>query len=99
VRSRFHPRCWQVRHRPQSLHTYATLLLAAGADWTYIADQMGHKNLTMLQKHYLRWKQGKPKGPGLDVMADALGFAAVVKRAVWLLKTRSTQKSNTLIRA
>jgi hypothetical protein len=34
----------------------------------------------MLQKHYLRWKQGKPKGPGLDVMADALGFAAVVKR-------------------
>jgi hypothetical protein len=35
----------------------------------------------MPQKHYLRWKQGKPKGPGLDVMADALGFAAVVKRA------------------
>jgi hypothetical protein len=35
----------------------------------------------MLQKHYLRCKQGKPKGPGLDVMADALGFAAVVKRA------------------
>jgi hypothetical protein len=54
---------------------------AAGADWTYIADQMGHTNLTMLQKHYLRWKQGKPKGPGVDVMADALGLAAVVKKA------------------
>jgi integrase len=72
-----------VTHRNfyQCRHTYATLLLAAGADWTYIADQMGHTNLTMLQKHYLRWKQGKPKGPGLDVMADALGLAAVVKKA------------------
>jgi integrase len=38
-----------VTHRSfyQCRHTYATLLLAAGADWTYIADQIGHANLMM----------------------------------------------------
>jgi integrase len=72
-----------LEHREfyQCRHTYATLLLSAGADWTYIADQLGHKNLAMLQKHYLRWKQGRPKGPALDVMADALGLANMVKKA------------------
>jgi integrase len=72
-----------LEHREfyQCRHTYATLLLSAGADWTYIADQLGHKNLAMLQKHYLRWEQGRPKGPALDVMADAPGLANMVKKA------------------
>jgi integrase len=58
----------------QCRHTYATLLLKAGADVQYIADQMGHANLTMLQKHYWKWRPGTPTGPGIDVVSDALGL-------------------------
>ncbi len=40
-----------VKHRNfyQCRHTFATLLLKGGSDVQYIADQMGHTDLTMLQ--------------------------------------------------
>jgi len=54
-----------VKHRElyQMRHTFATLLLVRGAEWRYIADQMGHTDLTMLQKHYWKWRPGSPAKP------------------------------------
>ena len=63
-----------VKHRNlyQCRHTFATLLLQGGADWRYIADQMGHVDLTMLQKHYWKWRPGSISKPSIDPIADAL---------------------------
>jgi hypothetical protein len=39
------------------------------ADRDYVADQMGHANLTMLQK----WKPGKTTKPSTNLIDAALG--------------------------
>ena len=62
--SRFSPKILKragvkLRNFYQCRHTFATLLLQGGADWRYVADQMGHVNLTMLQKHYWKWRPGR----------------------------------------
>ena len=64
----------QVKHREfyQCRHTFATLLLNSGEDVQYIADQMGHANLTMLQKHYWKWKPGRPASRRVDVVSAIL---------------------------
>jgi integrase len=65
-----------VKHREfyQCRHTFATLLLSARADWRYIADQMGHTDLTMLQKHYWKWRPGSAPKPVTDALNDALSI-------------------------
>jgi integrase len=65
-----------VRHREfyQCRHSFATMLLSAGADWRYIADQMGHSDLTMLQKHYWKWRPGSVPKPLLDPFNDVLSI-------------------------
>jgi integrase len=66
----------ELTHREfyQCRHIFATLMLKAGADWQYIGDQMGHADLSMLQKFYWKWKPGKPIGPAPDVIGRALGL-------------------------
>lgn len=46
----------KIRKRPSynTRHTYATLLLMAGANPTFVANQLGH-SLVMLNTHYARW--------------------------------------------
>ncbi len=45
-----------------------------GADWRYIADQMGHADLTMLQKHYWKWRPGSIAEPVTDPIREALSI-------------------------
>jgi integrase len=59
------------RNLYQCRHTFATLLLQGGADWRYVADQMGHVDLTMLQKHYWKWRPGSIAAPKTDPIAEA----------------------------
>ena len=68
-----------MKHREfyQCRHTFATLLLSAGADWRYIADQMGHTDLTMLQKHYWKWRPGTIPRPAIDAFTEALSIRQV----------------------
>jgi integrase len=65
-----------VKHRNfyQCRHTFATLLLKGGSDVQYIADQMGHTDLTMLQKHYWKWRPGSIVKPSADPIAEALSI-------------------------
>jgi integrase len=46
-----------VRHRGinQARHTYASQLLTRGVAERWIAKQMGHNSIAMLEKHYGRW--------------------------------------------
>lgn len=53
-----------VRYRPayQSRHTYASMLLSAGANPMYVAQQMGHKDWGMIRKVYGRWLPDHSEG-------------------------------------
>jgi integrase len=65
-----------VKHREffQCRHTFATILLQSGADWRYIADQMGHADLMMLQKHYWKWRRGSIAKPPSDLFTETLSI-------------------------
>lgn len=39
----------------QCRHTYASMLLSAGENPMWVANQMGHRNMTVLLKRYGRW--------------------------------------------
>ncbi|HVT23013.1 MAG TPA: site-specific integrase [Rhizomicrobium sp.] len=43
-------------------HTYATMALMGGVNPAYVARQLGHKDVSMLLKHYARWIDGADKG-------------------------------------
>lgn len=47
----------KIRYRKpyQTRHTFASTLLSAGENPLYVAKQMGHKDTTMLTRHYSRW--------------------------------------------
>lgn len=49
-----------VRYRCpyQTRHTYASMMLSAGEDPTYIASQLGHRDWAMIRKVYARWIPG-----------------------------------------
>ncbi|MBS0584444.1 MAG: tyrosine-type recombinase/integrase [Proteobacteria bacterium] len=53
-----------VRYRPayQTRHTFASQLLSAGIDPTYIAGQLGHRDWAMLRKTYGRWMPERSQG-------------------------------------
>jgi integrase len=64
-----------VRFRPfgQCRHTFATLMLSdQKTDLRYVADQMGHRNLEMLLKHYWTWTQGRVPKPKHDMLAGVV---------------------------
>ena len=46
-----------VRYRNpyQTRHTYASMMLSAGEDPTWLAKQMGHKDWAMIRKIYARY--------------------------------------------
>jgi integrase len=62
-----------VRYRCpyQTRHTYASMMLSAGEDPTYIAAQMGHRDWGMIRKVYARWI------PGVRADAGRRGAAAL----------------------
>src|SRR5206468_7350904 len=67
-------------------HTYASLLLAAGAPITYVSAQLGHANPTTTLRYYARWipSQGQRWVALLDRVADAVVSAAeAVSGAIW----------------
>jgi integrase len=47
----------QIRHRGanQARHTFASQLITAGINERWIAKQMGHTSIAMLEKHYGKW--------------------------------------------
>ncbi|WP_412972941.1 Arm DNA-binding domain-containing protein [Glaciecola sp. MF2-115] len=57
------PLCKQagVRYRAigQARHTYGSQLITAGMPLKWIAVQMGHKSIKMLEKHYGRWMKSE----------------------------------------
>ena len=59
----------------QTRHTYASMLLSAGEDPTYIAAQMGHRDWGMIRKVYARWI------PGVRAHAGHRGAAALAALA------------------
>jgi integrase len=66
-----------VRYRCpyQTRHTYASMMLSAGEDPTYIAAQMGHRDWAMIRKVYARWI------PGVRADAGSRGAAALAALA------------------
>lgn len=70
----------KVRYRRpyQTRHTYASMLLSAGEPPMWVANQMGHISLKMLEQRYGRWI--KDAAPDAGRLAEAL-FAAPVMDA------------------
>jgi integrase len=66
-----------VRYRCpyQTRHTYASMMLSAGEDPSYIASQMGHRDWGMIRKVYARWI------PGVRADAGSKGAAALAALA------------------
>ena len=66
----------KVRHRPpiQLRHTYASLALSAGEAPMYVAKQLGHTTLQMLDRHYGRWMRSAATDAGAKFGAAAAGF-------------------------
>lgn len=45
----------KYRSANQTRHTYASHLVSAGLPLTWVANQMGHTGIKMLEKHYAKW--------------------------------------------
>ena len=47
----------KIRHRGanQARHTFASQLITAGINGRWIAKQMGHTSIAMLEQHYGKW--------------------------------------------
>ena len=43
----------------QARHTYGSQLVTAGVNLNWIAKQMGHSTIKMLEKHYGRWMESE----------------------------------------
>jgi integrase len=59
----------KIRHRGvnQARHTYASQLITAGVAERWIAKQMGHTSIAMLEKHYARWMDSEMPNMASDV--------------------------------
>lgn len=68
----------QVRHRPpgQLRHTYASLALSAGERPFYVATQLGHTSLQMLELHYAKWMREAAVRAGKSFAEVAQIFAS-----------------------
>ena len=67
----------KVTHRiPYNLrHTYASTMISSGENLHWVANQLGHKNVTMVLKHYGRWI------PEVDPMAGSKAEELALKLA------------------
>lgn len=68
----------KVRHRApgQLRHTYASLALSAGEAPMYVAKQLGHTTLQMLDRHYGRWMRSAASEAGSKFGDVAKAFKA-----------------------
>ncbi len=67
-------------------HTFASLLLAAGAPITYVSAQLGHANPATTLRYYARWipSRGRRWVDLLDRVTDAVTSAAgAVSGGIW----------------
>ena len=66
----------KIRRRApyQSRHTYACWSLAAGANPSFIASQLGHENAEMVYRVYLAWIK-EFDGEQVDMLNQRLGYA------------------------
>ncbi len=66
-----------MKHRiPYNLrHTYASTMISSGENLHWVASQLGHKNVTMVLKHYGRWI------PEVDPMAGSKAEELALKLA------------------
>lgn len=65
------------RNMYQVRHTYASTLLSAGRNLFWVAEQMGHKTVEVLIRHYGRWIDQAKK----QAQNDADGRVTVTRRA------------------
>lgn len=77
-RSRFfdpHIRKAGIRYRApkQARHTFSYQLLTAGVDIYWIAQQLGHTSIKMIEKHYGKWMNNERSYMARDV-SEKLGF-------------------------
>ena len=72
---RGHVKKAKVRYRPpgQARHTFASQLLTAGVNERWIAQQMGHTSLKMIEEHYEKWMKEEVPEMAKKV-TDLLGF-------------------------
>ena len=67
--------------RPYNMrHTYATMLLMAGAKPGWCAKQMGH-SVEIFHSTYAKWIDGQRDEHELDLVEGFIGAAPVAKRA------------------
>jgi integrase len=61
-----------VRYRNpyQTRHTYASMLLSEGENPWWVAEQMGHKTIEMIMRHYGKWIPDKSKKNGYQSVID-----------------------------
>jgi integrase len=78
----FHENYWSValkalhiKHRRSyaTRHTFATLLLQAGARVAYVSAQMGHTTPTQVESTYHRWLPDADGGHARGILASAFG--------------------------
>jgi integrase len=60
-----------VRYRNpyQTRHTYASMMLSAGESPIWVAQQMGHSDVTMIFRNYGRWIEAKDADSGQKAVA------------------------------
>ena len=64
----------RYRYPYQTRHTYASMMLTAGEDPTWIAKQMGHADWGMIRKTYARWIQDANPTAGQRAAAMLVNF-------------------------
>jgi integrase len=60
----------EYRSAGQARHTFASQLLTAGVNHLWLAGQMGHKSIKMLELHYGKWM--KEEAPGIATQVSQL---------------------------
>jgi integrase len=58
----------------QARHTYGSQLVTAGVNLNWIAKQMGHKSIKMLEKHYGRWMESEMPNMAAEVSQKLKGI-------------------------
>ncbi|MFK3711815.1 tyrosine-type recombinase/integrase [Leclercia adecarboxylata] len=77
----------------QSRHTYACWALAAGANPSFIAAQLGHEDAEMVYRVYSAWIK-EFDGEQVDMLNRNLGFAPIVSPSAKITKKLRNKINN-----